>query len=264
MKKGWLIAIFPLLWIVSACTTTGKTGEEEMQLNPGFLEAYYWQLTEAETSGGERIDSLFVAERDSIQISFMTDQRVSVSNACNSLFGGYRIEKAKIIFGHMASTMKLCSDPSVNQLDSAVSSRLQGEVGYTLTQQGGYPQLLLTTSSGDRLTFKGVPTAEKLYGSAGEIIFIEVAPEKVSCQNAAADNQCLQVRELRYNGPGEKIQPAKEFSVFPHEIQGYQHRPGERNVVRVKRYPVKTGQKGEFVFILDMVVESEIVPAKGN
>ncbi len=73
-----------------------------------------------------------------------------------------------------------------------------------------------------------------------------------------ADAQCLQVRSLEFNAQGLKqnVGPVKAFDT----IQGFEHRAGERNVLRLKRFtnPNPPADASRYVYVLDMVVESEV------
>ena len=70
--------------------------------------------------------------------------------------------------------------------------------------------------------------------------------------------QCLQVREIQYDDKGLKIGAPGEFQHFYDSIEGYQHEPGIRNVLRVDRYTVENppADASNRAYVLDMVVES--------
>jgi hypothetical protein len=72
---------------------------------------------------------------------------------------------------------------------------------------------------------------------------------------------CLQVRDRVFDAQGLPVGAPGEWRVVTGDIEGYVHREGERNVVRVKRFlraPVPADASA-FVYVLDLVVESEIV-----
>src|SRR5260221_1131106 len=80
------------------------------------------------------------------------------------------------------------------------------------------------------------PTAQTQYGSAGERIFLEVAPQRTACNHPLIkDFQCLRVREIRYGDNGVKTSTG-EGENFYSEIEGYKHEPGIPNVLRIQRY----------------------------
>ena len=108
---------------------------------------------------------------------------------------------------------------------------------------------------------RGQPTPESLYGKATRI-FLEVAPQTVECVSGVMRGQCLQVRERRFDEHGLRIEPPGEWRNFHGSIEGYTHTPGVRNVLRINRYtrpkPVPA-DASRYVYVLDMVVESELV-----
>ena len=72
--------------------------------------------------------------------------------------------------------------------------------------------------------------------------------------------QCLKVRSVQYDSRGLKTEVGP-WQLFYTEIEGYRHEPGVRNVLRVQRYERKQvpADASRYVYVLDMVVESEIV-----
>jgi hypothetical protein len=74
-----------------------------------------------------------------------------------------------------------------------------------------------------------------------------------------ADAQCLQVRSLEFNAQGLK-QNVGPWENFFDTIQGFEHRAGERNVLRLKRFtnPNPPADASRYVYVLDMVVETEV------
>ena len=82
--------------------------------------------------------------------------------------------------------------------------------------------------------------------------------QTATCQEPpSGDSQCLQVREIRFDEKGLKVGSPGEWQSFAGSIDGYQHTPGVRNVVRVNRFQPPAGASA--VYVLDMVVESETV-----
>src|SRR5690606_31398045 len=88
---------------------------------------------------------------------------------------------------------------------------------------GASPRLVLHFADGSRWELAGQPTPSTKYGSAGERIFLEVAPERVACTHGVMkDAQCLRVREIQYGDNGVK-QGTGEWQLFYGEIEGYTH-----------------------------------------
>jgi hypothetical protein len=69
------------------------------------------------------------------------------------------------------------------------------------------------------------------------------------------------VRDRRFDAQGLPIEPPGEWRTFYGGIDGYTHTPGVRNVLRIDRYPRKQvpADASRYVYVLDMVVESETV-----
>lgn len=221
------------------------------------LTAYHWQLRDAKDAQGQRIDALFVNADKPLQLDF-ADGRVNVSNTCNLMSGGYAVQGDRMTFEQVASTLMDCADAKLMTLDQEAGKRLQGATRFVQSDD----TLTLTTASGDVLTFQGQPTAETRYGGKGETAFLEVAPQTRACSHPLIpDQQCLQVRELKYDEQGRKSGGDGVFANFYASIEGYQHEAGTRNVLRVKRYAVKNppADGSSLAYELDMVVESETV-----
>lgn len=221
------------------------------------LSANHWRLTDAKNAQGQRIDALFANADKPVQLDFI-DGRVGVSNTCNRMGGSYSVAGDELKFDRMASTMMACTDAKLMALDQEVGKRLEGSLKFAQSAD----MLTLTTVSGDVLAFTGEPTAETRYGGPGETVFLEVAAQTKPCSHPLIpDNQCLQVRELKYDDKGVKAGIDGEFGNFYGDIEGYAHEPGIRNVLRVKRYTIKNppADGSSLAYVLDMVVESEIV-----
>ena len=224
------------------------------------LPAYHWQLTDARTADGKRIDGLFVRVDSPLQLDFI-DGRLAVSNSCNRMSGGYTLAGDQLTLTQMASTMMACSDPALMALDQELGKRLAGTSTLTL-QAGDAPVLTLTSAAADVLTFTGAPTPETRFGGPGEIAFLEVGPQTKPCNHPSIPNmQCLQVREIKFGENGIRTGTPGEFQPLYQDIEGFTHQAGTRNVVRVKRFTIANppADGSSVAYVLDMVVESETV-----
>ena len=226
-----------------------------------LLGGYHWQLTQATDHYGRRIDALFVRPDKPLQLDF-ADGRISVRNSCNGMGGSYRIENGQLVVGPMMHTMMACTNFSLNRLDSLIGVRLSVRPAITTTDSGGTPLLHLRTTAGDTLVFTGVPTPETRYGGPGVTEFLEVSPQTVPCGHLRKPGpQCLDVREVHYDANGLKTGTPGNWRVLRQGVEGYTHRPGVRNVLRVQRYTVKhpPADTSPDAYVLDTVVESELV-----
>ncbi|MBS0382552.1 MAG: META and DUF4377 domain-containing protein [Proteobacteria bacterium] len=223
-----------------------------------LLTRYHWLLMDAADKSGRHIDALFARPDKPLQLDFDA-HAVSVSNTCNRMRGSYSLANGKLTVGPLASTLMACNDPTLAALDAAAGKVLQGTFTLELNANRAQPRLTLAASNGDALTFAAEPTAETRYGSAGETMFLEVAPETRPCNHPLRPNaQCLYVRELHYGANGIREGEPGAWEVLGQDIEGYTHEPGVRNVLRVKRYKIANppADGSTVAYVLDMVVES--------
>lgn len=225
------------------------------------LSHYHWRLQEAVDGSGKHLQGLLDQTLPPLQLDF-ADARISVSGACNSLAGSYHVIEERLVVEPMMHTMMACPNPVLMQRERTMSSLLQGRPTMILAGTRGTPLLTLTADNGHTLTFEGAPTAQTRYGSSGETVFFEVAPDTVPCHHPLMrDAKCLRVRELHYDAQGLRTGTPGAWQPMMQNIEGFTHRPGERNVLRVKRYALKNvpADAPSVAYELDMVVESETV-----
>jgi heat shock protein HslJ len=221
------------------------------------LQSNVWTLQSGSDAAGTPIDGLMVPGK-TFQMRFQ-DARVSIQGGCNTMNGNWRLSpQGQLMLGRLAATMMAC-EPALMKADSALSTVLAQPLDVDL-QPGDRPTLRLVSPSRQTLVFSGQPTPESLYGKATRI-FLEVAPQTVDCVSGVMRGQCLQVRERRFDQHGLRIEPPGEWRIFHGGIEGYTHTPGVRNVLRINRYQRQQvpADASRYVYVLDMVVESEIV-----
>ncbi len=224
----------------------------------GTLPKYQWRLASAVDAQGQTIDALLARPELPVTLDFK-EGKLAIGNTCNRMGGTYMVGGNGVTVGKLASTMMACADPKLMALDQAVGKRLEGKLGVRLSK-GDARQLELKTAAGDVLVFASEETAATRYGSAGERVFLEVAAQTGPCSHPLIPNmQCLQVRELKYDEKGLKVGTPGPFGNFYATIEGYTHKPGVRNVLRVNRYEIKNppADAPSQAFVLDMVVESD-------
>lgn len=226
------------------------------------LDGYRWNLVSAVDSAGKPIPALQREGKYGLQLSF-SKGNLGIGGGCNHLGGGYTVKGERLEIGGIRTTLMACQDARLMQMDSEISKLLEGGAGFALEGQGPEPRLSLTTASGAKLGLVGEPTAQTRYGSEGTTMFFEVDAQRRTCPHPLMpEHKCLWVRERRYDGNGVALQPQQDWQFLYQEIEGYQHEPGERNVVRVKKFDVKNppADASSVAYVLDMVVESELVP----
>ncbi len=258
-RSSWMLP-----WILSACSMAPTPPQSAVAasgdgISTQELERWHWALAAASDRHGARIDELFVASRQPLQLDFHQD-RVSVRNACNAINGSYRIEQDRWQVMRMMSTKRACVDAKVAALDAAISRRL--EQGGTLRRIGNdkAPQLELHTRDGDRLRFDAQAKSRSPDGAPGQRIFLEVAAQSVACDEPGRPGaHCLRVRELHYDAQGLRKGNPGPWQTLHVPIEGYERVEGIRNVLRVFRHDTPDPQAGQaaVTYVLDMVVESE-------
>ncbi len=223
------------------------------------LAAHDWRLESAKDGRGQSIVALSPRAGRPIELGF-ADGRVQIRGGCNLRGGSFQVTTAGyLLVDRMVTTMMAC-EPTLMQVDATLSSFFANPLRLDVAS-GTSPRLLLVSAANDNLEFSGRITPEARYG-APAIVFLEVGPREVACNHPVAGAQCLQVRDIFYDKQGLAAGKPGEWRVLHGNIDGFSHTEGERNVVRVKRFARTPGpaDTSAIVYVLDLVVESEIVP----
>jgi len=223
------------------------------------LERYRWTLVFATDSINRRIPGLPPAEDRPVVLTF-NESRLSIQGPCNRLMGGYQVTGAnQLSVSAAASTMMACP-PALMQADTTLSTLLSKPLQVQLTTRPAARLRLLSAGIG-ALNFTGEPTPESLYG-AGTTVFLEIAAQSVACPKPPSPNpRCLQFREVRFDEKGLRTGTPGPWRPLTVNIEGYTHKEGVRNVLRVKQFqrPATAPSTPSVVYVLDLVVESEVV-----
>lgn len=234
--------------------TADASAPTGLSIDASQLGANHWLLTSAASADNRPIDVLFPNEETPLQLDFH-DGRLSVSGGCNRHSGSYRIQGDTLTVGALASTRRACAQPLMDA-DAAIAAQLGAPLQVKAIDAG---QLLLVSASGDTLSWRSEPTAQTRFGSAGETVFWEVAPQTVACNTGGVAATCLQVRPVHYDAQGLKQPVNTDFAPFHGQIEGYEHRPGTRNILRLKQFTLATADAtgNTTAQVLDLVVESD-------
>lgn len=227
------------------------------------LGGYRWTVETATDKAGKPIAVLQREGKYALTLSFVKD-RLGVSGGCNHVGAQYAIKGAQLEVKEFQTTLMACQDPRMMQMDTAISQQLQGRNTFAIEGDASQPRLRLTTAAGNTLNLSGEATAETRYGGAGTTVFLEVDAQRRACPHPLIrDHQCLWVRERGYDANGVALKPSDEWHFLYQDIEGYKHEAGIRNVVRVKKFQIKNppADAPSVAYVLDMVVESEMVPA---
>ena len=272
MKSRWTWCL-PLIasLTLAACGTTEGGGARKASGPSGpagdaqSLTSYHWKLQQAFTpEGGEDQTWFLTSNIPPLELDFV-DQRVVVKNLCNVVSAPYAIEGNRLNVQRTMSTLRACDD-QLMRLEQKVSRILPQakQWGVQLGTGQESPRLTVQFIDGTRWQLDGKPTAETRYGGAPERIFLEVAPQRAACSHGVIkDYQCLRVREIRYADNGVKSFTGP-WENFYSEIEGFTHRAGTRNVLRINRYKRQNvpADASSYAYVLDMVVESGIDNSK--
>ncbi len=246
-------------------TTSPETDNAVISL----LTQHNWILTSAVDTNKQTIDTLFPIRDASttslaigqIKLSF-TPEMIHIQGACNSSRGHYQLTQSQLMVNTNAlpSTLMGCQS-QLMAADDYFLKILSAPLKLTILSQPHNnvdAQLNLTTQSGNVLTFNGHLTPEAQYGKATRI-FLEVAPQKVTCSDPLiANRRCLQVKERHYDEQGLLINTASEWETFYDEIEGFNHNEGVRTVLRINRFTRQNvpADASRYFYVLDMIIES--------
>lgn len=254
MKLKYLaIALVPFLF--TACQSTNLEKVSDIASNivkkpntEKLLSSYYWSATTDKSI-------------KPLVLTFNSSKSIHIQTSCNGLFGGYSIENQHLMTPRLAMTLIGCSGAPQKQEQFAGELFGQEKIPFTLNADNvDQPILTLTAPSGEKIVFTGRMTPETKYKTQGETIFLEISPETKSCTGVAPQT-CLQVREIKYSEEGLKKQVDKDWTLFYDQIEGFEHTPNERQIIRLKRYEIKNpaADQSKYAYIYDMAVEREAV-----
>ncbi|MFP6841691.1 MAG: META and DUF4377 domain-containing protein [Acinetobacter sp.] len=194
-------------------------------------------------------------------LHFDAQGRLSIQTSCNGMGTSWKAENNQIITGDLMSTQMACDDASMQQEKVAADLFSKRSAPFILDLKNPeQPTLSIISASGQKYTFSGKMTAETKYQTQAETVFLEISPETKQCTGVAPQT-CLQVREIKYAENGVKTQVDKDWTLFYDQIEGYQHNPAERQIIRIKRYEIKNpaADQSKFAYIHDMTVERATV-----
>ena len=244
------LACIPLTLAACQSTDIQKAGDLAVsvlqQQNPSkTLSAYEWHLD----TGADK----------HMVVRFSDQGRYSISTTCNTLGGSFSVSNNQIETSQGMSTMMACNEEAMKQEGLASQIFSDKKAPFILnTSDVNQPTLTIVASNGQRYEFKGKMTPETKYQGQGETIFLEISPETKPC-TGVAQQTCLQVKEIKYDGKGLKTHVDANWSLFYDSIEGFEHTPNERQVIRVKRYTIKNpaADQSKYAYVHDMTVERE-------
>jgi heat shock protein HslJ len=257
-----LLAVFFLAAALCACSrplervAPPAAGGEDIALR---LEHYRWSLESATDGRGRAMEVLSPRQGHPVVFEF-SGTGLALQGPCNRMMGSYRINAAnQLTVNGTASTNMACA-PELMQADAALAALLAQPLQIEMDRDPP-ARLRLVSPSRETLTFTGRATPEALYGP-GSIVFLEVAARHVACADPPPPHtRCLQVRERHFDERGLAVGTPGAWRPLQETIEGFTHREGERQVLRVKRFhrtPERPGASST-LYVLDLIVETEIV-----
>ena len=254
MKLAALFAVPALIALVSC------SSHEPISTPKKSLSQYDWTLKSATDRHGNRLPAFAntAAVPDAVVLKLDAGS-FSVASGCNHLAGNYVLDTNRFTASKLTQSLKACS-PNLMAQEDAVRNLFAHTVRLAVSYKVP-EQLILTTKDGNTWIFAGNLTPEAQYGGGGQKVFLEVAAARESCSHPSVPSyQCLRVRDLTYDTQGGRTNVGNWYYLYE-DIQGYDHKPGVRTVLRLKKFarhnaPTNAAQE---VLVLDMVVESEIV-----
>lgn len=266
MKPALICSVVLVAAGLAACSHYPGNGmnADTSAHSPSTLTDYRWTMNRAVDAAGNPDQQWIHGNIDENPVSLAFDQhRLAVTGLCNNMGASYTVDGTKINISQVVGTMKMCPDPSMMRYEQAFGQRLAQAAAWGITRMGDepieQPSLTLRFTDGAQWVLSGQPTPEKQFGSKGEIIFLEVAAQKVDCHHPLIpEHQCLHVRTVEYDANGLK-QGHGPWEYFYSSIDNYEHTAGVRNVLRVKRYERQSvpADAPRYAYILDMVVETD-------
>lgn len=251
--KFLVIALFPLTFAACQSSDLQKVGDVTMsviqQQNAAkTLSSYHWSTSTANAP-------------KPLLLNFDAQGRLSISTSCNGMGTNWKIENNQILTGELMATKMACAEASMQQEKVASDLFSKRTIPFILDLKNPeQPTLRLTSASGQTYLFTGEMTPETKYQTQAETIFLEISPETKSCTGVAPQT-CLQVREIKYAENGVKTQVDKDWTLFYDQIQGFQHSPTEKQIIRVKRYEIKNpaADQSKYAYVHDMTVERAMI-----
>lgn len=237
--------------VLAACQTTPSTSSQKEAIHvkqhlQQTLQEYTWSYQPQQ-------------QIPPIVLSFQ-DNRIGIYSGCNRMGTDFSLNQNTLKTGNVISTQMACEPELMKQEQFAASLFQNRELTLNINSANpDQPILTVHSADGQQYQFVGTATPETKYQGQGEIVFLEVAPETKACVGVAAQ-QCLQVREIQYNAQGLKTATG-DWELFYGQIEGFQHDPKLRTIIRTKRFTLKNpaADQSKYAYVHDMTVEQELV-----
>lgn len=143
----------------TAMTQTDKNSNATIptyKITNTALQANDWQLVDAKTSNGHKINTLFAHSSQPLTLSFNTfegNNIVNLKNTCNNISAPYTVKNGEVKLGNLMSTMIACPDEEA-KFDTAAVASIVGK--YTLSRANDKTPMLVITNNNQVAHFQAV------------------------------------------------------------------------------------------------------------
>ena len=157
MTKIMIAGVLAVGTLAAGCQNAPSTTTPTTQtVTSNALQAYNWQLIDANRSDGDKVTQLFFNPAKPLILNFMTadgDNRVAFMNTCNNMSAGYSIVDGNVQIQNGISTLMACPEPQAS-FDTATLATVQGK--YSLSEIGNNLPVLTITNANQVAHFKAI------------------------------------------------------------------------------------------------------------
>lgn len=165
ITKITLAATLTIGALAAGCQTTANITDNHSKteqtivtkaVTNSALQANNWELVNATTHSGEKIDALFMDPAKPLTLNFMEmdgANYVSFMNTCNNISAGYSVVDGNVKLGSVISTMMACPDAEA-KFDAATVETVMGK--YALSEDANKAPMLVITNDNQVAHFKAV------------------------------------------------------------------------------------------------------------
>ena len=266
----WRASLFATVWAVFAGLPVSYAAAQQTTTQNAtastsdfeVLAGYTWALEHAFDAQGKELAAWPKPYGTPITVWFSNAEGKAWfgSKGCNFMSWPITLlPQHQLKTGTSTMTMAGC-DEALMKLDGQLYKQLAQISSYQLLRKpsasnNGLPQLALSFADGSRWRLQGEPTPRTKYGSDGEVVLYEVAPEHARCEKSPKDESlCLRMRQVQWgvrDGKGYFF-GHQAWELFPLQtFAPWQHQVGWHGVLESRRYPLpvggKTGRKFDYL-----------------
>ncbi|HLR13036.1 MAG TPA: META domain-containing protein [Burkholderiaceae bacterium] len=123
LAAGLLAACTPPLAAPPTVSTQPPSSAESQQETAHPIASASWRLARTAHNNGDADPRWNIPDNHPLQLDFDA-RKVIVSGLCNQMAAGYTLDGQQLRFGQVTSTMRICSDDALMQIEHAVGLHL--------------------------------------------------------------------------------------------------------------------------------------------